>query len=165
METIAVYWEPKPKIYGLNEVKDLLLLDIVIKDREMLKWGFRIQNISDLGINFHLILTKYSNHKELQLYILLEKFQENKILTFLKKQINLKVESDFKITSPVELIYFQGPHFGDRYGIADAVFKSLDNGGIPILISVCSEATVFIVLPEKSIERAGHCLTEAFITP
>jgi len=165
METIAVYWEPKPKIYGFNEVKDLLLLDIVIKDSEMFKWGLRIQKISDLGISFHLVLAKYSNHKVLQLYILLEKFQENKLLSFLKKQIYQEVESDFKITSPVELIYFQGPHFGDRYGIADAVFKTLDNHGIPILISVCSEATVFIVLPEKGIDGARNFLTEAFKTP
>ena len=165
METIAVYWEPKPKTYGFREVADLSLLNIVIKAEKMAQWGLWLQEMADFGIGFHLVLAKYSNHKKLRLYILLEKLWVNKVLSYISKRIDPEFEKDFNLTSPVELISFQGPHFGDRYGIADAAFKALDGQGIPILIAACSGASVYIVLPEKKLNEARTLLAEAFRIP
>jgi aspartokinase len=165
VETIAVYWEPKPKTYGFKEAVDLSLLSISVKPEKMAQWGCWFLELADLDIDFYLILVKYSNHKELRLYILLEKFWAEKVLSYIGKRIDPEFEKDFILTSPVELIRFQGPHFGDRYGIADAAFKTLDDQGIPILIASCSGAAVYIVLPEKKLDVAKHFLAEAFEVP
>ena len=165
METIAVYWEPKPKTYGFRDVADLSLLSIAVKPEKMVQWGRCFLELADLDIDFHLILAKYSNHKELRLYILLEKLWADKVLSYISKRIDPEFEKDFNLTSPVELISFQGPHFGDRYGIADTAFKTLDDQGIPILIAACSGAAVYIVLPEKKLHQARALLAEAFRIP
>ncbi|MBW1693575.1 MAG: hypothetical protein JRJ41_05320 [Deltaproteobacteria bacterium] len=165
MKTIAVYWEPKPKIYGFSEVKNLSLLNIKIKPEKMAQWGRWFLELADLDINFHLVLAKYSNHKELRLYVLLEKHWTDNVLSYIGKRIVLEPEKDFTLNSPVELISFQGPHFGDRYGIADSAFKALDGQGISILIAVCSGAAVYIVLPEKKLDAARPFLAEAFKVP
>ena len=165
METIAVYWEPKPKTYGLRDVTDLSLFSIAVKPEKMAQWGRWFLKLADLDIDFHLILAKYSNHKELRLYILLEKLWADKVLSFIGKRIDQEFEKNFTLTSPVGLISFQGPHFGDRYGIADAAFKTLDDQGIPILIAACSGAAVYIVLPEKKLHEARALLAEAFRIP
>ena len=165
METIAVYWEPKPKIYGFKEVVDLSLLNIKIKPEKMAQWGLWFLKLANHDIGFHLSITKYSNRQELRLYILLEKFWMDRVLFHIDKRMDLEPEKDFHLTSPVELISFQGPHFGDRYGIAHTAFKALDDQGIPILIAACSGAAVYIVLPEKKLQKARSLLAEAFELP
>ena len=165
METIAVYWEPRPKTYGFKEVFDLSLVTIKIKLEEMSQWGLWLMELADLNIGFHLILAKYSIDRDLRLYILLEKLWADSLLSYVDKKINLDSEKDFYLRSPVELISFQGPHFADRYGIADSAFKALDNQGIPILIAACSGAAVYIVLPENKLHEARFFLNEAFEVP
>jgi aspartokinase len=165
VETIAVYWEPKPKTYGFKEVSDLSLLNIEIRPGKMPQWGLCLMELADLDIGFHLILAKYSTHGELRLYILLEKLWADRVLSYIGKRIDPESEKNIHLTSPVELISFQGPHFGDRYGIADTAFKALDGPGVPVLITVCSGAAVYIVLPEKKLKDARPLLLEAFLVP
>jgi len=165
VETIAVYWEPKPKTYGFREVTDLSLMNIEIKPGEMGQWGLWLMELADLDIGFHLSIIKYSNRQELRLYILHEKFWADSVLSHIDKQIDLESEKDFHLTSPVELISFQGPHFGERYGIAHTALKALDDQGVPVLIAACSGAAVYIVLPEKKLQVAKSLLAEAFEVP
>jgi len=165
METIAVYWEPKPKTYGFKEVANLSLLNIDIKEERMAQWGLWLMEMVDLEISFHLVLAKYSSHKKLRLYIIIEKRFEDKVLSHFEKHVDPEFKKDFTIISPVELISFHGPHFGDRYGIADTAFKALDSQDIPVLISACSGATVYIVLPENVLSTAMHFLSNAFEVP
>jgi aspartokinase len=165
VETFAVYWEPKPKTYGFKEVIDLSLLNIEIRPGKMSQWGLWLMELSDFDIGFHLILAKYSMHQKLQLYILLEKLWGDRVLSYLGKNIDVDSGKDFHLTYPVELISFQGPHFGDRYGIADTAFKALDGQGVPVLITVFAGAAVYIVLPEKKLQDARPLLIEAFEVP
>ena len=165
METIAVYWEPKPKTYGFKEVPDLSLINVEIGTGEMGQWGLWLMELADLDIGFHLILAKYSTQQKLRLYILLEKFWADSVLSHIDKRIDLESKKYFHLISPVELISFQGPHFGDRYGIAYSAFKALDDQGVPILIAACSGATVYIVLPERKLQYARPLLLEAFEIP
>ncbi|MGA8181556.1 MAG: hypothetical protein WB792_15960 [Desulfobacterales bacterium] len=165
METIAVYWEPKPKTYGFKEIIDLSLLDIEIRPGKMAQWGLWLMELADLGVGFHLISAKYSTHQNLRLYILLEKLWADGVLSYIDKKIDRDSEKDFHLNYPVELISFQGPHFGDRYGIADTAIKALDEQGVPVLITVCSGAAVYIVFPEKKLQEARHLLLEVFEVP
>ncbi|MBT3312124.1 MAG: hypothetical protein HN931_08570 [Desulfobacterales bacterium] len=165
METIAVYWEPKPKTYGFNEVTNLSLLNIEITEEKMDQCGLWLIEMADLEISFHLVLAKYLDNKKLRLYILIEKCFEDNVLSHVGKHVDFELEKDFTITSPVELICFQGPHFGDRYGIADTVLNTLDSQDMQVLITVCSGSTVYIVLPEGVLGAARHFLSKAFEVP
>jgi aspartokinase len=165
VETIAVYWEPKPKTYGFKEITDLSLINIEIKPEEMGQWGVWLMELADLDIGFQLILAKYSTHQILRVYILLENFAADIVLSHMDKRIDPESEKYFHLTSPVELISFQGPHFGDRYGIAYPAFKVLNDQGVPVLLTVCSGAAVYIVLPEKKLQDARPLLLEAFVVP
>jgi len=165
VETFAVYWEPKPKTYGFKEVIDLSLLNIEIRPGKMSQWGLWLMELSDLDIGFHLILAKYSTHQKLRFYILFEKIWGDRVLSYLGKKIDLDSEKDFHLTYPVELISFQGPHFGDRYGIADTAFKAFEGQKVPVLITVFAGAAVYIVLPEKKLQDARPLLLEAFEVP
>ncbi|RJQ64516.1 MAG: hypothetical protein C4530_01970 [Desulfobacteraceae bacterium] len=60
---------------------------------------------------------------------------------------------------------FQGPHFGDRYGIAQAVFQTLKDPSIPVLASEFSQSAVILALPGGAAEAAKERLSEVFQVP
>jgi hypothetical protein len=63
------------------------------------------------------------------------------------------------------LIFLHGPHFGDRYGIADAAVGALTKKGIPIVALGCTASSIYLVMPEDQREAAGRSLKEAFLMP
>jgi len=67
--------------------------------------------------------------------------------------------------APVELLSFQGPHFGDRSGIANATLNPLLDKNIPILAAGCTGASVYIVVPENQAEVSKQHLEKVFNTP
>ena len=81
------------------------------------------------------------------------------------KADGLEFPPGMQVEAPVELIYFQGPHFGDRYGIADAALGALADAKVPLRAMACSGASVYIVVPEGFARQAGKALSQAFIVP
>jgi hypothetical protein len=72
---------------------------------------------------------------------------------------------DLRMESPVEMIFFYGPHFGDRYGIADTALGILREKGLPIIAAGCTGASVYIILPENCAAKARDVLSDSFDTP
>ena len=165
METIAVYWEPVIKTYGLEGATNLTLVCIHFKSVRMTEWGFWIWKLGSSMDGFHLVLLEHSDPNIFHLYLLVDSNGAEKILSPLDEHIRTDIGEYFDQIYPVDLIYFQGPHFGDRYGIADAAFKALEDGNIPVLIAACSGASVYLVLPEKKRHEAIPLLARAFHDP
>lgn len=165
METIAVYWEPRVKTYGFNEVTDLSLLKFSIKPEQMADLGFGVQELADLGIKLFLVLAQKLGDEDLGLYLLIKYEWEERIVTHLRQIIGGEPGKSIHATSPVGLIYFQGPHFGDRYGIADSAFRALSREAIPVLAAGCSASSIYLVLPEERIKQGRTFLAKAFELP
>ena len=54
------------------------------------------------------------------------------------------------IDYPVEMLYFHGPHFGDRYGIAHIAGHALQKEDIRYIAMGCSAASVHLLFPEHT---------------
>ncbi len=165
MEIAAVYWESKIKIYGFNHAVNLSLLKMTVETEQMAKMGLCISKLDDLGIGFHLVMAQHSNNHKLHLYLLSSHPWDEKGLKNINKEIRADAESPVQVVSPVELIYFQGPHFGDRYGIAYSAFRILENKNITLLLAGCSGSVIYLVLPEGGAKNAEPFLAEAFEVP
>ncbi|MGD9034001.1 MAG: hypothetical protein PVJ69_01790 [Desulfobacteraceae bacterium] len=165
METIAVYWEPRVKTYGFNVVTDLSLLEFAIRPEHMADLGFGVQELGDLGINLFLVLAQNLGDENLWLYLLIKYEWEERMITHLRQIIGGAPKELTYVTSPVGLIYFQGPHFGDRYGIADSAFRALSRKAIPILAAGCSASSIYLVLPQERTEEGRTFLSRAFESP
>jgi aspartokinase len=165
LETIAVYWEPKIKVYGFQELTDLSLLELDFKPDRMPEWGLVLGDLDDVGSRFELVLMQYVKGQSVRLYILLKREWEDRVTEILHRKIRKGSEGTVSITSPAELIFFYGPHFGDRYGIGDAAFKVLTRETIPIIAAACSGSAVYIVLPENMANKVRILLAEAFEVP
>ena len=165
METIAVYWEPRIKTYGFNRVNDLSLLEVALNPEQIAALGFGIQELGDLDISLFLVLAQHTGDQELRVYLLVKRQREKKIVNHVHPIIGGNLGESIHATSPVGLIYFQGPHFGDRYGIADSAFGALNRKSIPILAAGCSASSIYLVLPQERLNESKTLLTDAFELP
>ncbi|MBW2202538.1 MAG: hypothetical protein JRF52_00195 [Deltaproteobacteria bacterium] len=165
METIAVYWEPRIKTYGFNKVNDLSLLELALHPEQIADLGFGIQELGDLEISLLLVLAQHTGDQELRVDLLVKRQWEKKIIDHVHHIIGGNPDESIHIATPVGLIYFQGPHFGDRYGVADSAFGALSRKSIPILAVGCSVSSIYLVLPQERLEESKTLLTEAFELP
>jgi aspartokinase len=58
-----------------------------------------------------------------------------------------------------------GPHFGDRYGIASELLRTLNNSGIDLLAFTCTIASIRGVIPMHQIEQAIQAIKNCFEVP
>ena len=158
METVAFYWESRIKTYGFQTMTDLALIEfscphgeieslgeILSKDDlQMLRPRFIIAQELDQKISFVLCL---SGKEGKEFHACLEKTPG---------------PTPHRYIHPVGIIFFHGPHFGDRYGIADATFSTLSRAEIRVMASGCSSSSIYLVLVQDDMDKAERVLGETF---
>jgi len=164
LETIAIYWENRVKTYGFQIKQNLSLHHLVLPPAAVSQWSALLLSAKK-DIIFEMVLLQANAAPAFDLYLLLQKKWENH-LAALRERMGENIPGiDCDTYSPVELLHFQGPHFGDRYGIADKVFGSLSQESVPVLAMGCTAASVYIIFPEHEAPRAEKVLADVFQTP
>ena len=164
METIAVYWENKAKTYGFQVERDLSLFQLSVAPFEMAELGSTLFNDTS-GIRFSWVLAQSSAHQRLKIYLLLNQEWAPSMLSIFDRSSKNGNDLNLQTTSAVELVCFHGPHFGDRYGIADTALGTLRRKGLPIIATGCTGASVYIIAPEKQSAEIKQILSGVFDTP
>ncbi|MBU1056166.1 MAG: hypothetical protein KKC46_20425 [Proteobacteria bacterium] len=179
METFAVYWEPIIKTYDITERTGLSLISFDLEfNRICDKESWLTKIASRLDGSLILIFSRPALPSGLRLHLLfdrslkrVEKINsvEDKMQTAQSMDINLDnsdgVFSGLRIDNPVELVYFQGPHYGDRYGIVNAAITVLAERKVPLIAAVCTGASVYLITPAGKAREAKNALGQAFSTP
>ena len=166
METIAVYWEPIIKTYGFSVKTDLSLVKISFPSNWIATFGAKVGELDTnlTGGGFNMLVGHLFDGKRMQMNLLFEN-RGTDLIGRLNKLVNKEPAISLHVDTPVELIYFQGPHYGDRYGIADAAFSPFNENKISILASGCSSASIYIVVSENNSGTAVKFLSEKFAVP
>ncbi len=164
METIAVYWEPKIRVYGLTTRSGLSLYTLIFPIARLAYWGGVVGSLEIKGSEFELINLQTASATTMQLCLLpAQDEQAADVRMILETGAEHEEATCFKVVTPVELIYLHGPHFQDRYGIADAALRPLHTARIPILSAGCAGTSVYLVVSENRAEEAAACLSETFV--
>lgn len=159
METVAVYWEPVIKTYGFKTIADVSLIQIVSDD--LAAMGGLIRDLESITNAFTLLW-----HDDHTFGLCLGMAGENRgrCVEHIREKC-MRANIDFTQTiDPVSVVYFHGPHYGDRYGIAETVFQTL-RGKVNPLASAFSGATVYLVFSPDQADAAIELLSQAFETP
>jgi aspartokinase len=163
LETKAAYWEPRIKTYGFQRMTGLSLVEMTVPRAGIESLGAAFCRLADAGVGFHLVFSRTS-FRGLEVSLLVTA-QWAKVI---EEHMQKLVEGADKVvgrTSPAEMVFFQGPHFGDRYGILDAAVRGLAARGIGMKATVCSGSCIYIVLPEGKSDEAVLALSEVFEIP
>ena len=165
MDTIAVYWEPKIKTYGIAEKAGLSMVSFsLFTSGPISEEGWLRRAYSTTG-EFLLVFARPSTQRGLRLHLLFEGRPSSHLLEEFSGVAGGRESSGLRVDADVELVYFQGPHFGDRYGIADAAFGTLLGANVSVLAAACTGASIYIVMPKNSINAARKALSKAFVVP
>jgi hypothetical protein len=182
METFAVYWEPIIKTYGIAERTGLCLVTLDLPFNRISDGGNRLTRFaSRFEGSLVLIFSRPATPTGLHLHLLLDRLPENLESLGSADVIEKHVQPDrplnaipsafnaggsgLRVDNLVELVYFQGPHYGDRYGIAGAAVTALAQHGVPLLAVVCTGASVYLITPKGMACAARNALGKAFSTP
>jgi hypothetical protein len=164
METIAIYRESVISTYGFNLLERLILVHVEVTSGQLSRWGAFLQDIAHEPA-FRLVWSQSCRPDSIKFYLLCDDKQWHKLNPLLIRCTQDKIVTWRRCTEAVDLLFFQGPHFGDRYGIMDFAQKALIEKQIPLLAAVCSVATIYLILPGGRGETAKSELTCMFNIP
>ena len=158
METIAVYREQPIKTYGFQKVTDLILIEFSYPLKEITSLGKTLSRDALQMVKTEFIIAQESG----EMISITLCLSEKEYRDFWVSPAQAPGSTPCEYTYPVGIIYFHGPHFGDRYGIAEATFSTLSQADIAIVASGCSASSVFVVLAQDDIARAENVLSHTF---
>jgi hypothetical protein len=67
--------------------------------------------------------------------------------------------------SPVSIFSMNGPHFGDRYGIASDLLTAFENRDLGLLGLSCTIASVTGVVPSRQLQKTIEAIQQCFEVP
>lgn len=164
METIAIYSESIISTYGFNLMERLIMGHVEMTFDQLKRWGAFLQDIAHEPA-FRLVWAQSCRPDGIKLYLLCDEVQWHRIKPFLLQHTEETAGTWRRYTEAVDLLFFQGPHFGDRYGILDYTHKALTDKQIPVLATVCSVATIYLMFPGGRGETAKNELARVFTIP
>ncbi len=161
MEVIAVYRESVIKTYGFHIVPDLGLVILSFPRNRLTDRGELLQGMGcKEGLHFATLQIEENDTFVLSVCAHLETVERLAALAARDGG-----EQSIDVQPRVDLLFFHGPHFGDRYGIADAAFGILDRENVPLLAAGCSVSSLYMVFPHGQAQRAASLLMEPFCAP
>ena len=67
--------------------------------------------------------------------------------------------------TPVAGIFLHGPHFGDRYGIAQILTGALEKAHVSLLALSCTISSISLIIRQHELAAAQLVLTDTFAAP
>lgn len=164
METIAVYWESKVKVYSITHVSDLSMVQLTYPIETTEKVGKALAALEDSVQRFELVTQDNVDAGRSRVNFFIRRPRQ-KAVKGVSKEWKEELQVDVTLNSSVELIYLHGPHFQDRFGIVEIAFSALKAGSIEIIAAGCAGTTIYLALPKDQGVPARQILRNTFIIP
>lgn len=160
-EVVASFQEQKPRVYGLEYQDKQELLRVKLDSRKIGEFGACFREFARLGLNLTFLATGPGREKERVAFCLplTEESPYKKVL----ERVSPGAGTDS--FGPVATFAMNGPHFGDRYGIASELLDALDKGGVTLLGLSCTIASITGVVPSSLLKPAIEAIEECFDIP
>lgn len=149
-ETSATYTESRIRTYGILEKPGLFMYHMKTDQAGLAAAGKKIRGLADAGIKFCFVSAATGPGDRVFITIFTDKTEGCKSTDALPGH---------------DIIHFQGPHFGDRHGIADRAFSALLQNEIMIVSAGCVGASIYIAVDAKTGVKAKNILGASFDDP
>ncbi len=162
-EVVASYQEKKPKVYSLEWQEGQNLFRVELDTSDISKMGDAFINFAKQGSLLPFLTSSPSTQQgKLNLFLCLPDYDQNKHPDLIKESLP---EAVMTMIAPVAVFSMNGPHFGDRYGIASELFRALEKADIELLALGCAIASINGVIPANQLEMATKAIEECFDVP
>lgn len=165
METIAVYWEPIVRVYGYDVKRDISLIELELPLDMLEDIGDQADQLARSGKGFTMTLVQQATEHNFRICLVTAYQDADAVFNLFQKTAIENPELKLRTPLKVELLSFHGPHFQDRYGIAEATFNALAPSDITIFAAGCTGTSVYLIVEEGKAEEARNILSASFVVP
>ena len=162
-EVVASYQEKRPKVYGLEYQEGQKLFHVTLNRRHIGRFGAALKEFARLGLHLTFLATGLCKEKGKEKLVICLPASQNHDYNEIISGIGLEDVADRP--SPVATFSFNGPHFGDRYGIANELLHAFNENRIDLLALNCTIASIIGVVPSNQIEQVIHAIRDCFDVP
>lgn len=164
METIAVYWEQVIRVYGIDSRTGISLVVARFPGSQFGTVTDHLTSSTPALDKFIFCNTTGDCDDHFDLVLAISAGNSGAVVEHLKILRKSIPEFTLDLHQPVDLVFFHGPHFQDRYGIAEAVYSCLDNN-LNLLATGCTGTSVYIVVGPGQSGLVKQYLAERFSGP
>ena len=157
-ETIAVYSEETIRTYGFNVQRNLVLVTLT-PTTAALDLDTALREVGIRAGRLRMATAQGQPDGSLQIQVILE--PEGPV----EPSPTPAPIHAVQVRQPVEVICLQGPHYGDRYGIAARALEELDRAEIEVLTLGCTGASIYLAVDGGRADAAVEALGRAFVVP
>jgi len=155
LETKAAYRESRIKTYGFQRVAGLSLLRMTVHSEDYGVLGGGLLPFGEAGADFPPGFLTASRSSFGGLARCDGTVGQNYRRTVWREFL-AGTDKAVRPGVPAEMVFFQGPHFGDRYGILEAAVRGLAAKRVKMTAAACSGSCIYIVLPRGN-QRKRCC--------
>lgn len=148
-EVIASYREKRPKVYGLGLHKTQELLDVTFESHQLGQMGQAFKAFSKAGRLLTFLISLPTRDALFHFLFCLPAGSEFDDTIWGMTHHGVAVKN-----YPVTLFTMNGPHFGDRYGIAEDILDAFDRAQVDLFGLGCSVASIVGVFQTGHVDRA-----------
>lgn len=165
METIAVYWEPVVRVYGYDIKKDISLIELELPLDALEDLGDRAERLARSSNNFTMTLVQQAAEHVFRICIATASEDAENVYKCFAETTSTVPDIVLGEPRSVEILSFHGPHFQDRYGIAEATFSALAHSEIVVFAAGCTGTSVYLIVEAGKAEEAKDILSSSFVVP
>lgn len=165
METIAVYWEPVIRVYGFDTRENvaMLAIDTLLEQCDFLATS--IESFNGDPCKYLMVLSQLITPDKIRFHLVINSDSAIRCKTHFESILANAKETNIILSDPVDVLFFHGPHFQDRYGIAETAFTSLDMDQVDLLLTGCTGTSIYMVVKAGQAQLTKQMLTKNFTVP
>jgi aspartokinase len=156
---IASYQEKVIRIYDIVRQSDLDLWSLTVDQSDLGDLGVALITLGQSEIRMVFVIALPSVENRLSFSFCLPEGDEAQIWEVFSSHLG---NTELARHSQVAALHIHGPHFGDRYGIAHALVKALENNGISLLALGCTVSSLSVIVGEQDLDPAVQALEASF---
>ncbi len=162
-EIICSFQEEIIKVYNVTYHIDLDLLNTSLPLDRLRDFGAALLELDELPIRIPFLVSKSSpDDTSMYFAFCLAAAYRDEVKNALGRNLP---GLDFRCHGPVSVFFLHGPHFGDRYGIANALVRSLRQANISPLALSCAVSSVSVVIEGNNTDQTLAALDTNFQIP
>lgn len=162
-EVVANYQEQRPKVYGLEYYAGQELLVVTFTDGQVARIGPAFKEFAQWGL--HLTFAAMGSHPEEGKAILAFCLPESTDVDYAEIIERSAQVTKVEHVTPVNIFSMNGPHFGDRYGLASDLLTAFEESRIDLLGLSCTVASITGVVSPLQIDTAIKTIRGCFDVP
>ncbi len=155
----------KIPVYTISQKTGLYLIILTFLQERLALLGGLLEEVGRQGTSFDLAMGRAMPEGRQSLLLLMESASAQKLAAKIAALIDSGPGSTMEMMREAEALFLFGPHFEDRYGIADAAISLLAQKPGILVGACCTGTTIGLVVPQNRACEAAKMLEVNFMVP